>query len=282
MPLSSSRRNRLIATLLGVVLVGSGLFLELPTGPQTGSVLHGKSNQSPQIEPRLRIGTFNIHGGRGRDGRFDLTRTTEAIQGLDLVGLNEVHRSVPWESSQAELLGQRLDLNWLFAPTEYCWRGEHFGSALLTRIPVDHWQRIPLEHRRANGYRNMLLVEIPLTQTRTLRVIITHLDRTLDREHQLNAVFRLFSGLQEPALLMGDLNTPTHDPLIRPYLDSGDWIDCVGQFLSPDPPNRIDWILGRGVKPVAGGRIDNGASDHPCVWTELDVSPLLNVEDNAR
>lgn len=78
--------------------------------------------------------------------------------------------------------------------------------------------------------------------------------------------------MQPPAILMGDLNTRRDDPWLQPRLGSGEWIDCVGPLLTDDPPQRIDWILGRGVKPVSAGLVDHGASDHPCVWAELDLS----------
>lgn len=257
-----------------IALLVWGLLMELPTGPQSGLQLSGPADRLIKLSPRIRVGTFNIHGGTGRDGRFDLARTAAALKDLDFVGLNEVHSQPFVESNQAELLGRQLEMPWLFAPTEYCWRGEHFGSAVLSRLPVDHWQRIPLEHRTAVGYRNLILLNIPLEKG-NLKVIVTHADRTTDRPHQLQAIFSLFNSLSKPALLMGDLNTRRADPLLAPHLDSGNWTDCVGPHLSEDPPNRIDWILARGLKSVAAGRIDNGASDHPCLWAELDLAPYL-------
>lgn len=264
---------RLIGGLaLGIGLIAWGVLAEFPTGPKSGSALSGNVAPLPLPGKTLRVGTFNIHGGVGRDHKFDLSRTAAALQGLELIGLNEVHRR-PWtKSDQAEVLANQLETNWLFAPTEYCWRGDHFGSGLLSRLQINHWQRIPLEHRSANGYRNLLLLSVPL-QKGNLSVIITHADRTSDREHQLRTIFSLFNSLAEPALLMGDLNTQRADPLLTGYIDSGAWIDCVGAKQENDPFNRIDWILTRGVKPLSAGLINNGASDHPCAWAELDLSP---------
>lgn len=258
--------------VVGVWLIVWGFLAEFPTGPASGTTLAGPIAVPSRPGKTLRVGTFNIHGGTGRDGKFDLGRTTESLRRLDLIGLNEVHRPGINGVSQAETLGANLKLNWLFAPTETCWRGEHFGSAFLTRHEVTHWQRIPLENRTANGFRNMVFVSLPLEKG-TLSVIITHADRTSDREHQLRSLFTLFASLEEPALLLGDLNTRRHDPLLAPSLDSGAWTDCLGSILKDDPGNRIDWILARGVKPIDAGLINNGASDHPCAWAELDLSP---------
>lgn len=268
--------GKLIASLsglgVGIALIVWGVLSEFPTGPKSGTGFSGKVTPILWKKTTLRVGTFNIHGGFGRDRKYDLSRTTTALRGLDLIGLNEVHRRPFAAFNQAELLADQLETNWLFAPTEYCWRGEHFGSGALSNLQVDSWQRIPLERRGSPAYRNLVLLSVPLGSGR-LSAIVTHADRTVDRPHQLQAIFSLFNSLAEPALLMGDLNTHRADPLLTGYIDSGAWTDCVGEKCENDPFNRIDWILSRGIKPLAAGLIENGASDHPCVWAELDLTP---------
>lgn len=269
--------GRCVLVAIVILFAGWGLQVEFPTGPSSGSALSGELPTQPYSGGTLRVGTYNIHGGVGRDRKYDLIRTSSALDGCRLIGLNEVHHPLFSKQNQAELLADRVSSNWLFSPTEYCWRGEHFGSALLTRLPVDFWQRIPLEHRGSSAFRNMLLLTLPLPKGK-LNVIITHADRTADRELQLRTIFALFNSLAEPALLMGDLNTQRADPLLSDHIDSGAWTDCVGEKSDYTPYNRIDWILTRGIKPVAAGLIDDGASDHPFVWADLDLSAYCEEE----
>jgi len=271
--LNRAKVLRLLAGIaVGIGLIVWGLLAEFPTGPKSGTTFTGNISPRPFTGKSLRVGTFNIHGGFGRDQKYDLARTSAALHGLELIGLNEVQRRPFSKFNQAQLLAEQLHANWLFAPTEFCWRGEHFGSAVLSPLQVDAWQRMPLECPNTRAGRNLVLLKIPLPKG-NLNVIVTHADRTNDRAHHLQTIFSLFNSLEEPALLMGDLNTHRADPLITGYIDSGEWTDCIGEKFPDDPFNRIDWILARGIKPVAAGLINNGASDHPCGWAELDLSP---------
>ena len=46
--------------------------------------------------------------------------------------------------------------------------------------------------------------------------------------------------------------------------------DPLGEKLGAAAPPRIDWILARGMRPVDAGLREQGASDHPLVWAELE------------
>jgi len=37
----------------------------------------------------MRVVTYNIQFGRGRDGRYDIDRTAQVLEGADIVGLQE-------------------------------------------------------------------------------------------------------------------------------------------------------------------------------------------------
>ena len=52
---------------------------------------------APQASQTLRVATFNIHKGADRKGHYDLERTIDAIQRLnvDLIGLQEAMRNHP-------------------------------------------------------------------------------------------------------------------------------------------------------------------------------------------
>lgn len=292
-------RNRRFAAILLVLVLGGPLWHAsrlTPTGAAEGIALEGevtheetgtatapdgKATKALQVGRKpasmasrtLRIGTFNIHGGKGADGRRDLDRVAQSLRGLDFVALNEVHGPRLWQSlDQAGQLGHRMGLAWLFAPSTRSWYHLDSGNGLLSALRVAYWQRIPLAHRSPDrGYRNAVLVGLRHGD-RTVHVLLTHITRRPDRsrQEQLRAVGDLYLALAEPAILLGDLNSEAEDPEMRRLLASPGVSDVVGRVLGPKTPPRIDWILVRGLRCVDAGILDHGASDHPMVWAELE------------
>jgi endonuclease/exonuclease/phosphatase family metal-dependent hydrolase len=267
--------GRKIVLLLAVLIAAAGIWhasLRVPTGPDEGFALDGLPLESPPARQSLRVATFSIHSGKGRDGHYDLDRVAACLEGLDLVALNEVRGwSYRRPANQAEILGRQLQMGWLFAPAEqrcYC---RQFGNGLLCRYPVDYWQRIPLACRDGRSHRNIVLAAIP-HRGQTVRVLMTHLTRRTDeaRAHQLRTVAELFLSLQEPAILLGDLNSVSTDPQMEAILTSPGVVDPL-QEAGVEVSYRIDWILARGFRTVDAGFRDDGASDHPMIWAELEL-----------
>lgn len=217
----------------------------------------------------IRIGTYNIHSGLGTDRQFDLSRIAALLQTEDFVGLNEV-RGGSWLSptSQAELLAAQLQMPWLFAPTENQWWRGHFGNGALCRWPISEWKRIPLSGTRSAGHRNAVVVTLSHPE-KPLSILLTHLDREIDRAAQLKQITTLFLSLPQPAVLLGDLNTPRSDPLLAPLLSASDVEDALAARLTGDPGDRIDWIVSRGLHCSAAGMVEAGPSDHPHFWAEF-------------
>ncbi|MGH7136479.1 MAG: endonuclease/exonuclease/phosphatase family protein, partial [Pirellulales bacterium] len=152
-------------TLLAGLLVAGGLFYYL--GDQrravpaaTGTSLCGTVTSSAVSRSTLRVATFNIHGGTGRDLRRDLNRTADALRDFDLVWLNEVHGPYFWQvAGQVEELARLTSRRWLFAPTEERWWHHRFGNALLSAQDTAWWQRLPLPSP-SRGYRNLVFMEL--------------------------------------------------------------------------------------------------------------------------
>lgn len=262
----------IILTLIVLLLGGLVYYASLaaPTGPWCGAGAEGQVDRPPSGRTTLRIGTFNIHGGKGRDERRDLDRTAETLADLDFVALQEAVGAAPWESEgQVEQLGRASGMAWLFAPAERCWFSWGYGNGLLTTLPLGSWQRIPLASPHDSGNRNAVVVDVEFGG-RTVHVLLTHLTQRDDRDRQtqLETVLAMFRELPTPAVLLGDLNTMADDPQIERLLATPGVIDPL-RALGPDTPGRIDWILVRGLRPVAAGTRDHGASDHPLAWVEL-------------
>ena len=276
-PLPAITRARLICSAVLVVCGWIGAWgwshaQEQPTGPAAGTSLESPRHCTEPLANRIRIGLYNIHGGRGTDGRRDLSRTAALLraQRLDFIGLNEVHGGL--SGNQAADIAAQLQMGWLFAATEQQWGCDHFGSAALSGRRVDFWQRIPLPRVEGSGYRNLTLYRLR-SATGDLTVLVTHLDRVRDRPRQLGIVLELFRSIEAPVVLMGDLNTNRDDPQLRQCLEDPNIVDCIGPTgdgKSLVEAGRIDWILGRGVRCTAAGMSEIGASDHPCAWAELE------------
>ena len=269
----AARRRRLF---LASILASAWLFYHgyqrRPCGADAGTSLSGDAPATASSGASFRVGTFNIHGGVGRTGMRDLSRTAETLAGLDLAALNEVHGGGLWESEgQAEVLGRRLQRRWLFAPTEDRWWGRRFGNAALSSLTVTSWQTVPLRQRESHSCRNAVLLTAR-QGGRDVHIVVTHLDRADDeRSHQLRAVADLFLASAEPALLLGDLNCTQADPELQQLRSRPGVHDPLAEILGDRTPPHIDWILTRGLHTIDAGLIDHGASDHPLIWAEIEV-----------
>lgn len=282
-PASGLRRSRgswrtrlAVACALAVLVVWQG-SLRLPAGPDSGTRLNAAARLNstppagasvPMAGDRIRLGTYNIHSGRGLDGRLDLQRTAAKLKRLDFLALNEV-RGPAWlgRPDQAEQLGRLLDADWLFAPTEWRWWHDDFGNGIISRLPVRWWQRIPLPHRTSNGCRNVVLVRADVAG-RALNLLVTHVEDT-DRQaavSQLQAVVDLFLALEPPTALLGDLNAAHGEPQLRRLLATPGVSDPLAKL--PHTDGRIDWIITRGLECTDCGLEPAGASDHPHYWVE--------------
>ncbi len=271
-PVSARRRWRrtVVSSAIVAAIVYQG-SLRRPTGPDAGIRFHVPAVAAQDSDDTLRVGTFNIHGGKGVDGVRDLTRIAKTLRGLDFAGLNEVHGAAPFrDDDQAAALGQQLGMPWLYAPTEQRWWCDPFGNGALSNLPVTSWQRIPLARTHGKSYRNAVLVRAE-HQGKPVNIVVTHLDRSDDRERaeQLRTVGELFLALESPAILLGDLNTDDTEPALRKLLDAPGVHDPLRDRLGDAAPRRIDWILVRGLETIDAGIVNRGDSDHPHVWAEL-------------
>ncbi len=245
-----------------------------PADPTTTLSLRGASEHDSVDSDILRVATFNIHSGRGSDRRTDLTRTARVfVNTHDLIGLNEVRGTwaQSWASDQAAQLGDRLQMQSVFVPTERRWWHDHFGNAILTRIPLQQIHRLPLAGSRRKAFRNAVLAQFQF-QSQSVQLLSVHVDSQTDRELQLKSVISLFLGLQAPAILIGDLNTTADDPQMQELLRHPEVVNPL-RDAPPDARGRthIDWILARGFRSLKGELVENDASDHPAAIAELQL-----------
>lgn len=269
-------RRLLISAICLAGVAGVGYWIanwEWPAGPASGTAFRGPA-ESLGVPPRFKIGTLNIHGGYGLDGKLDLVRTASCLDDLDFVGLNEVRGGTSSDGrSQAEQLGEILKQSWLFAPTETGWLGPHFGQGALSRHVVTSWRVVPFPRVNGNGYRNYVEIRLPFRDhASSLTILFTHLDRKSDRQDQLRTIIGKFLEVPGPVVLMGDLNAKRTEPQLQELAKQPGVTECFGKFAKePLVSKRIDWIFVRGLKCRDAGLEATEASDHPWGWADLEL-----------
>jgi len=245
------------------VLLVAGIFIwqgaqKTPLGADSGASFNGPAPATRPAGDILRVATFNIDGKSGDD-------TVATLRGFDLIGLQEVHGLSPFsKSNQAEILGEKLNMPWIFAPVERQWWHDAFGDGALTTLPVDHWQRFPLANENADSNREVLILHLQFGG-KPLSVLITHLERHGDLENELGTIISLFQSMEAPVILMGDLNLTKGEGQIAALRTWPGVIDPLGDKT----PDAFDRIFARGMRAVDYGNIDKGASDHPLAWANL-------------
>jgi len=225
-------------------------------------------------QPQLRVLTYNIHHGEGRDGKFDYERLAKVITDLkpDVVALQEVDRKTRRSSGvdQAALLGKLTGMNSAFGNAMY-FQGGEYGEALLSRFPIDEVKAHHLPFRPGQEPRTALAARVkPDNGLPEFIFVGTHLchQSNATRTEQTQQINRLFTAEEgPPVILAGDLNArKDSDPMN--VLLSERWIDATA------PRSRIDYVLVRSHNPwrvVEVTIVDEMvASDHRPVLAVLE------------
>ena len=275
------KSHRIAMLLVAVVLLaGWALSRRVEQDADSGRGFAADTAVSLVPKQKLRVGTFNIHRCDGDDDRRDVARVAELLQGLDVVGLNEVAgNNLWWAKCQAEELGNRLELSWLFSPVTTRLLDGDFGNGVLAKLPVRSWQKIPLPYNGSRRSVRAALLVVLETGDRPINLLVVHLDHR-DKEQpgraghkQLDTVISLFLALAEPAILMGDFNAFPSDPLIKELQQTPGVSDAIAEDDADAPPQRVDWIFLRGMRATDGAVVENEASDHPMVWADVEIDP---------
>jgi endonuclease/exonuclease/phosphatase family metal-dependent hydrolase len=267
-----ARRVFLIAVVIAIAIYIWGA-IPTPTGPATGYGAEGAYSLRATFsaESTFRVATLNMHSGVGEDNVFNIQRTIDSVRHADLCALQEV-RGYYFSATlnQAQLLAEQTNHAWLYEPTERRFWHDEFGNGLLTRMPIEGWSRIPLPTQPQHaGYRNLTIARVEFAD-RPVNVLFAHIDRAHDQTNQLMMTRRLFEALQPPSLLLADLNSTADNPQVQAMLAIPGVHDCIHESSADaGTHDRIDWILSRGFETQSGGRIQNGASDHPAYWADL-------------
>lgn len=140
----------------------------------------------------MKLVSFNIQYGFGSDGRYDLSRIAQMVDGADIICLQEVERH--WSRSgmddQPALLAEMLPAyHWVYGPAfdmdasiveqgRILNRRRQFGTMILSRLPIE-WSRLwPLPKRRMIdplNTQNAALEAMIVAPSGPLRIMSLHL-----------------------------------------------------------------------------------------------------------
>jgi endonuclease/exonuclease/phosphatase family metal-dependent hydrolase len=154
----------------------------------------------------LRVATWNIHAGVGLDRRRRPVRIANVLDAIDadIVALQEA----PLDAAMCAMLERDGGYHVVAAPT-LRHRGEPFGNALLTRLPLAHSTLVDLSQGRREP-RVAINAEVHDAAGRPLRVLATHCG--LAGRERLAQIRRLAELLGDdaalPGILLGDFNEP--------------------------------------------------------------------------
>jgi endonuclease/exonuclease/phosphatase family metal-dependent hydrolase len=157
--------------------------------------------------PRLRVATWNIHMGRGSDGRRDLERIARVIRGLevDCIGLQEVDNRREAGADDLTRLAAATGMQAVAGPT-MTRPGGDYGNALLSRWPVT---LVASHDLSVAGREPRGLLHAAVDWRRdVVEVAVTHLGlRPFERRRQVERLLELLPGDRaRPLLLLGDFN----------------------------------------------------------------------------
>jgi len=251
---------------------------------------------------QLKLLTYNIHYGIGRDGRYDLTRIERVLreERPHVVALQEVDNGLPrsHHQHQARVLAESLAMDFFYCVTQPLNGGE-FGIAVLSAFPIVRNHRHNITHPTSREPRYCLRVDVQLADGAVLHVFNCHLglgtrERTYQRQQMLSEAMLLSEDLHHPVVVMGDFNDRplpvVHDELRLHFKDA---FLSTGKRYGPTfwwgPIHlRLDHIYVSREVRIVDSRIRNDAltrvaSDHrPLLATvEIEGRPL-SAGDTGR
>lgn len=225
----------------------------------------------------MRLVSYNIQYGVGRDGRLDLDRIADSVAGGDIIALQEVTRGSPRNGriDMVAELGRRLpDYFHVFGSGLDVGIGGrdpdgqpnndrfHFGNMLLSRWPIISARNLllprTLRFERFNPQRSALegLVDTPLGP---LRFYSIHLDHAFEDERMRQIAF-----LKER---------------VAAYVGEGGGFSAPQPYGFPEPPRPEDFVLlgDFNMRPdsAAYTLMSDGEGD------PIDVSRLAGVSPSA-
>ncbi len=236
------------------------------------------------IRKTLRVVTYNIHRGRGMDGRTRPRRAIDVLSslGADVIALQEVIGAGPNSSGQAEEIGAALGMGWVMASVRHL-RGRQFGNVVLSRFPIRQHFQYDLAWKTCEP-RCCQRVDLAIDD-RTLHLFNVHLGTAFrERRDQSERLATIVHDrrIQAPKILLGDFNEWSRGLATAALTEQLEAIDLSFYLRRKRtypgilPLLHLDQIYYEGHVEIAGVEVPRTrkslmASDHLPFLAELEV-----------
>ena len=260
------------ALALAAAAVASGCvsnYLD-PAGPFYATT-HGDGRD---IEPGVRVVTFNVERGRRVDQAVAALQAHPALRGADVIALQEM------SAAGVDAVARALRMNSVYFPaSREPGGGPDWGNAILSPWPFEDARKLLLPHRSVGSRRARTATRARLLRPGgALLVYSTHLGSVWGttegrRRDQAEVILADAAGSKEPVVITGDFNSRELGQLFLqqgycwPTRDVGPTVDRYS----------VDHVFARGLcagpaSPAGVARDVADASDHRPVWAVLGAA----------
>lgn len=161
--------------------------------------------------------TFNIHHGRGIDGKLNLNRIVEVLEdcNADVIGLNEVDRHFAKRSEyldQVSWIAKQLNMHHAFGAaftlaSRANRKPRQYGNALLSRYPIRTEKNHLFDFYSGIIEGRALLETILQVQEQIVTLYVTHLSlNPILHAKQTDYIMKKIMEDPQPVILLGDWN----------------------------------------------------------------------------
>jgi endonuclease/exonuclease/phosphatase family metal-dependent hydrolase len=227
----------------------------------------------------VKVMTFNIHHGKGMDGKTRLSRILAEIvkSGADIVALQEVDRfqARSFFRDQVAVLAKGAGMYDCYSPSVNFGYSQ-YGNAVLSKWPIESKKIIYM-----NGgleRRSILIVNIKVSGVQSpsgreskITIVNTHLG-VLAQEYkwQMPILCKMIAELPKPAILLGDFNMEPSNIIFKNMDPVWHKISLVHPQATMKNGKQIDHIFANsGYLNARAWVQETIASDHHAVIADL-------------
>jgi endonuclease/exonuclease/phosphatase family metal-dependent hydrolase len=245
---------------------------------QMKPISRGEVMDRKEQEIKLKIMTYNMHRGIGKNGRLDLNAIADVIQnsGAGIIALQEVERHSIRTVFQDQIkqLSVNTDMNYAYGKSINVLNGE-YGNGLLSKYPIEEYKVYDLPS--FSEQRTVLRAVINIG-SHQLAVYNAHLGlKVAEQKDQIDFIMQMMEAETMDYILMGDMNSKS-DKLT---LITDSMKDCAkgseklqqSTFDEKDVKERIDYIfVSSDIEVTNYDVLISEASDHYPVVSEIVVN----------
>jgi endonuclease/exonuclease/phosphatase family metal-dependent hydrolase len=211
-----------------------------------------------ELPAEIRIISYNIHHGRGVDGKVDLSRIAKVLtaEKPDIVALQELDQKTRRTGGvdQPAELARLTDMKVVFG-RNIDFEGGGYGTAVLTRLPVRSSESIKLKSYYAPTKENpeqrgVQVIELGGKEKADLLFLCTHLDYRPPDDERFNSALTINEFVKKyadmPAILAGDLNATPESRVIRELAKEwkiAGWRTDIGSSQSAEANAKDGWPM---------------------------------------